>query len=63
MLRAIQQRFADVRDVSFVAESSEAASSPASERIRRGGSLVQRVVRDEPIVGELIEALGLEFYE
>lgn len=63
ILHVVQERFPDVRDISVVAESPDAASSSPPERVRRGGSLLQGVVRDEPIVGKLIEELGLEFYE
>lgn len=63
ILQVVRERFPDVRDISVVREEPPDDSAVPSESIRKGGSLLQGVVREEPIVGKLIEELGLEFYE
>jgi DNA polymerase-3 subunit gamma/tau len=62
LLSAVRQRFPDLRAVD-VHIPTRAKRPAASEAVQRAGSLVQGVVEEEPIVGKLIDALGLELME
>jgi len=63
ILHVVRERFPDVRDVKVAAQLPETPAAPMPGGIPRGGSLVQGVVQDEPIIGDLIQSLGLELIE
>jgi len=62
ILGVIRQRFPDVRRLDIVA-SGPGERQPQAETTHRGDALVQGIVQDEPIVGKLIDALGLDLIE
>ncbi|HOF60677.1 MAG TPA: DNA polymerase III subunit gamma/tau [Candidatus Latescibacteria bacterium] len=63
LLGAIRAHFPAVRRLSVRAVDKSSQNSDVSETVRRAGSLIQGVVEEEPVIGKLIESLGLELIE